>query len=107
MAEEPAEYSVYNRLNRLEQDIHTLKFRADELAQHNIPIRVANLESAVKNISLDAGKIEASVEEMSDIMASVSQDVATMKAWGKGVSATIVVLFAIVNFFPIIKGWLQ
>lgn len=104
--EDPESFGVFHRLNRLDQELHTLKFRADELAGHNLPIRVANLESAVKNISQDASKIESSVGDMSDMMASVSQDVASMKAWGKGVSITIAALFALVNFFPIIKGWL-
>lgn len=105
MAEENEE--VYHRLNRLEQEMHTLKYRADAMDNHNLPTRVANLEPAVKNISTDVSKIESSVEDMSDIMASVGQEVSSMKAWGKGISVAIAAVFVFINVLPIIKGWLQ
>lgn len=107
MAIEESGFEVSHRLSRLEQELHTLKFRADELAGHDLPIRVANLESAVKNISQDATKIESSVEDMSDIMASVGQDVASIKAWGKGISLTVTIVLVLINLFPVIKGWFQ
>lgn len=101
------ENEVYHRLNRLEQEMHTLKYRADVMDDHNLPTRVANLEPAVKNISQDVSKIESSIEDMADIMASVGQEASSMKAWAKGVSIATVVFFTLINFFPVIKGWLQ
>lgn len=96
--EEPESFEVYHRLSRLEQELHTLKFRADELAEHNLPIRVANLEPVVKSIGADVSRIEASTEKL----ASAVQG---MKSWGVGFIACLSVIVILIGLFPTIKGW--
>lgn len=94
------ETEVYHRLNRLEQEIHTLKYRTDELNSHNLPIRVANLEPAVKNISADVAKIEANTDKLTNVVTS-------MRSWGTGFSIALSVFVVLINLFPIFKGWLS
>lgn len=92
---------VYQRLNRLEQDCHTLQFRVDQIDSHNLPIRVANLEPAVKNISVDVSKIESNMDELKDLMtegvSKVKEDISSMKSWGKGVAVTMTSLVALIG----------
>lgn len=108
MATEDTE--VYQRLSRLEQDVHTLKFRAESIDSHNLPTRVANLEPIVKSIGSDVAKIESNMDEMKDVMiqgiSDVKSDVSAIKSWGKGVSITLVAIVALVNLIPVIKGLL-
>lgn len=98
MAEET---EVYHRLNRLEQETHTLQFRMNSMEEHNLPIRVANLEPAVKNISVDVSKIEGNMGELKDLMVdglgSVKQDISSMKSWGKGIALTLTSLVALIG----------
>lgn len=100
MADDP-NTEVYHRLARLEQESHTAQYRLNQMESHNLPIRVANLEPAVKNISVDVSKIESSMEEMKDIMTSgisgVKEEVSNMKAWGKGVALVLTSLVALIG----------
>jgi len=109
MATEDTE--IYQRLSRLEQEIHTLKFRAETLDSHNLPIRVANLEPVVKNIGSDVAKIESNMEEMKEVMTSgvsgVKADIASIKSWGKGVAITLSAIVVIINLLPVLKGFFQ
>lgn len=92
---------IYQRINRLEQDSHTTNYRLAQMESHNLPIRVANLEPAVKNISIDVSKIESNMEELKDIMSAglsgVKEDVSSMKSWGKGIALTLTSLVAAIG----------
>lgn len=90
---------IYTRLSRLEQEIHTLKYRAETLDSHNLPIRVANLEPVVKNIGSDVAKIEASTEKLADAVHS-------MKSWGLGFVAALSCIIVILTTLPLLKGLL-
>lgn len=99
---------MFARLSRLEQESYNTQYRLNTMEAHNLPIRVANLEPAVKNISIDVSKIEASMEEMKDIMTTgisgVKQDVSSIKSWGKGVAITLTGLVAVIGLIPILEG---
>jgi hypothetical protein len=99
MATEDSE--IYHRLSRLEQESHTTQYRLNTFEQHNLPIRVANLEPAVKNISVDVSKIESNMEELKDLVSNglsgVKEDVSVMKSWGKGVAITLTSLVALIG----------
>lgn len=98
MTDESPNTEVYHRIARLEQESHTTQYRLNQMESHNLPIRVANLEPAVKNISADVSKIESSMEEMKEIMTSgisgVKEDISSIKSWGKGVALTLTALVA-------------
>lgn len=102
---------VYHRLNRLEQDCHTLQFRVNQIESHNLPIRVANLEPAVKNISVDVSKIESNMDEIKDLMTEgmsrVREEISSMKSWGKGVSVTIASLVALIGLLLAVGEFLK
>jgi hypothetical protein len=101
MADEVNTSEVFQRLARLEQENHTAQYRLNVMEAHNLPIRVANLEPAVKNIAIDVSKIESSMGEMKDIMSAgignVKEDVSSMKSWGKGVALTLTSLVACIG----------
>lgn len=88
---------IYHRLGRLEQELHTLKFRSDSLDAHNLPTRVANLEPVVKSISTDVTKIEANTEKLASAVTS-------MKSWGVGFAAALSFIVVLVNILPMLKG---
>lgn len=100
MADEP-NTEVYHRLARLEQESHTAQYRLNQMESHNLPIRVANLEPAVKNIAVDVSKIESNMDELKDLMtngiSAVKEDVSSIKSWGKGVALTLTSLVALIG----------
>lgn len=95
MATEESE--IYHRLGRLEQELHTLKFRSDSLDAHNLPIRVANLEPVVKSISSDVAKIEACTEKLESAVTS-------MKSWSIGFAAAVTAVGVFIGLLPVLKG---
>ncbi len=102
---------IYHRLTRLEQESHTTQYRLNAMEAHNLPIRVANLEPAVKNISVDVSKIESNMEELKDIMTAglsgVKEDVSSIKSWGKGVAITLTSLVACIGLLLAIGEYLK
>ena len=87
---------IFSRLGRLEQDMHTLKYRADELADHNLPIRVANLEPVVKSVGADVAKIEISTEKLASAVDS-------MKSWGVGFAAALSFVLVLITLVPMLR----
>ena len=94
------EHEIYIRLSRLEQEIHTLKFRAETLDSHNLPIRVANLEPVVKSVGSDVAKIEVSTEKLASAVNS-------MKSWGVGFAAALSFILVLITTMPMLKGFFQ
>jgi uncharacterized protein YoxC len=88
---------VFKRIGRLEQDVHTLNYRANELAEHNLPIRVANLEPVVKSIGADVAKIEASTDRLTSVVTS-------MRSWGVGFAAALSFVVVLISVIPMLKG---
>lgn len=94
MSESP---EVYERLRKMEQEVHTLNFRVDSLEEANLANRVLSLESLVNQMTKDAAKMEVTCEK-------IGSDVASMRAWGTGFVACLSAIVVLIGLLPYLEG---
>lgn len=70
---------VYHRLNKIEQEVHTLTFRVASLEGADLSDRVLTMEGSVARIGKDVDRMEITA-------ACIKNDVASIKAWSRGVA---------------------
>lgn len=84
---------LYRRVNSLEKEHHTLRYRIDNLENEKLPQRVANLEPAMRQVQVDVSKIEATAAEiekqLNDTVLKLETAITSIRSMMKGFMACL------------------
>jgi septation ring formation regulator EzrA len=97
---------VYHRLANAEKELHTLRFRADQIDGQKLPDRVSAIEPAMAQMRRDVSKIEGNVEEIKEEIETgvngLKEEMNSMKGTLKGFLLAISAAVAVIQLIPII-----